>query len=332
MAETLFVTGGGGFLGFALLKALKSEGYQLKTINRGHYPELEKLGVAVLRGDLADYETTLNALRGCDVVFHVAAKPGVWGPYTEFFDANVMATMNVIRACRELGIHRLIYTSSPSVTFAGKSQENVDESAPYPKTFLCAYPETKALAEKLVMEAADSELATVSLRPHLIWGPGDRHLIPRVIDRAQKGRLRLVGEPLNMVDAVYIDNAVDAHIQAFKKLYVGSSISGKAYFIGNDEPIRMDEMINGILEAASLPPLGKRIGVRTAVFVGTLLEKIYTWFRIKGEPPLTRFVALQLSTSHWFNPKAAREDLGYYPKVSMKEGFARLREDLAAKL
>ena len=326
MAETLFVTGGGGFLGQALLKALKSEGYHLKTINRGHYPDLEELGITVLRGDLADYETTRKALMGCDAVFHVAAKPGVWGPYQEFFDANVKTTMNVIRACRELGIRRLIYTSSPSVTFGGHDQTNIDESAAYPKTFLCAYSETKALAEKIVMEANDSELATISLRPHLIWGPGDRHLIPRVIERAKHGRLRLVGEPRNLVDAVYIDNAVDAHIAAFHTLHLGSSVGGKTYFIGNEEPIRMDEMINQILAAANLPPISKRISARTAVIVGTLLELIYHSFGIKSEPPLTRFVALQLSTSHWFNPSAARRDLGYQPRVSMKEGFVILKK------
>lgn len=326
MAETLFVTGGGGFLGLALIKALKERGYAIKTINRGHYPELEALGVTVLRGDLADFETTKNAFQGVSAVFHVAAKPGVWGDYADYFDANVKATMNVIRACRELGIPKLIYTSSPSVTFAGKNQENVDERAPYPQRFFCPYPETKAIAEKLVLEANDRDLATVSLRPHLIWGPGDRHLIPRVIDRARSGRLRLIGRPGNLVDAVYIDNAVDAHILAFEKLAIGSRIAGQKYFIGNDEPTRMDDMINNILATAKIPPIEKRVSVRAALFIGILLEKTYTFFRIKKEPPLTRFVVMQLATSHWFNPQAARDDLGYVPRVSMEEGFRRLAE------
>ncbi len=332
MAETLLVTGGGGFLGMALIKELLTQGYSIKTINRGHYPELEPLGITVLRGDLADYETASHAVQGCDAVFHVAAKPGVWGPYPEYFDANVKATMNILKACREHGVRRLVYTSSPSVTFAGKNQENVDESTPYPKKFLAAYPETKAMAEKLVREANDQDLATVSLRPHLIWGPGDRHLIPRVIDRAKKGRLKLIGSSANLVDAVYIDNAVDAHIQAFQKLSIGASISGRAYFIGNDEPIRMDDIINNILAAAKLPPQTARISYRLAMIIGTLFETVYRWLGIKSEPPLTRFVVLQLSTSHWFNPRAARDELDYHPRVSMKEGFRRLEKSLAETL
>lgn len=328
MAETLFVTGGGGFLGMALIKALLARGFKIKTINRGHYPELEKLGVAILRGDLADYETCKNAFKDCSAVFHVAAKPGVWGPYKDYFDANVVATMNVIRACRELGIEKLIYTSSPSVTFAGEDQENVNEEAPYPEKFFCAYPETKAIAEKLILEANDDDLATISLRPHLIWGPGDRHLVPRVIDRARSGRLRLIGEPGRLVDAVYIDNAVDAHILAYEKLEVGNQVAGQKYFIGNAEPVAMEDMINNILAAANIPAVEKRVSVRLALFVGTLLEKIFAILQIKKEPPLTRFVALQLSTSHWFDPRAAREDLGYIPRVSMAEGFKRLAKDL----
>jgi nucleoside-diphosphate-sugar epimerase len=329
MAETLLVTGGGGFLGMALIKALLSRGYKIKTINRGHYPDLESLGITVLRGDLADYNTARNAVQGCEAVFHVAAKPGVWGPYSEYFDANVRATMNILKACREAGVRRLVYTSSPSVTFAGQNQENVDETTPYPKRYLAAYPETKAMAEKLVLEANDQELATVSLRPHLIWGPGDRHLIPRVIDRAKRGRLRLIGRPGKLVDAVYIDNAVDAHIQALLKLGIGSPISGRAYFIGNQEPVRMDDMINGILAAARLPPLTARISFRLAMILSSAFEAIFRWLRLKREPPLTRFIVLQMSTSHWFNPRAAREELGYEPRVSMEEGFQRLERSLA---
>lgn len=328
MAETILVTGGGGFLGFALLKALKKRGYLLRTINRGHYPDLEALDIQVLRGDLADYPTTLEAVRGVDAIFHVAAKPGVWGPYGEYFDANVKSTMNILRAARELGVKKLVYTSSPSVTFAGEDQENVDESAPIPKNFLCAYPETKALAEQLVLEANSPELATVSLRPHLIWGPGDRHLVPRVLDRARKGRLRLIGKEGNLVDAVYIDNAVDAHINAYDRLTSDSKIAGKAYFIGNAEPIAMDVMINEILRAADLPPIRKRVSVKFALLAASFLEWVYRSFRIKSEPPLTRFVVRQLATSHWFNPEAARRDLGYEPKVDMAEGFARLRASL----
>lgn len=332
MAETIMVTGGGGFLGSALLQSLAKDGHKLRTINRGYYPDLELMDVTVLRGDLADYNVTLEALRGVDTVFHVAAKPGVWGPYEEYFDANVKATLNVLRACLELGIKRLIYTSSPSVTFSGSDQENVDESIPYPKTFLAAYPQTKAQAEQLVLEANDERLATVSLRPHLIWGPGDRHLIPRIINRAQSGRLRLIGRRGKLVDAVYIDNAVEAHRLAYQGLGIGAAISGKAYFIGNNEPWPMEDIINSILNSASLAPVTKRISFRAAWCLAIVMEKFYTFFHIKSEPPLTRFMVAQLNTSHWYNPKASQEELGYFPKISMKEGFAILKTSLNSPL
>lgn len=328
MAETIIVTGGGGFLGSALLKSLKKDGHDLRTINRGIYPELDALGINVLQGDLADYATTLEALRGVDTVFHVAAKPGVWGPYAEYFDANVKATMNILRACRELKIKRLIYTSSPSVTFGGSDQDNVDESVPYPDHYMAAYPETKAKAEQLVLEANDEDLATVSLRPHLIWGPGDRHLIPRVLDKAQKGRLRLIGKATKLVDAVFIDNAVQAHLCAYERLSRDSVIAGKAYFIGNNEPWPMERILNSILSSADMPPVNKRISFRFAWVLATTIEYVYTLLRIKSEPPLTRFMVAQLNTSHWYNPKASQSELGYYPKISMQEGFDLLRKAL----
>lgn len=328
--EKILVTGGGGFLGRALLLELHARGHsELRTINRGSYPELERLGIVCHQGDIADYPTLKKAMEGVDLVFHVAAKPGVWGDYESYHSANVVGTENVLLACRELGIRRLVYTSSPSVVFGGGNQDGVDESVAYPRDFLAAYPKTKAVAERLVLAANGPELATVSLRPHLIWGPGDRHLIPRVLDRARRGRLRLIGDGSPLVDAVYIDNAVEAHLCAMERLSIGSPIAGKIYFVTNQEPWPLARIINGILAAGSLPPLDKQISLRKALVIGQAFEWIYTFFRIRKEPPLTRFVASQLGTSHWYDPKAARDELGYFPRVSMEEGFRRLAKDLA---
>jgi nucleoside-diphosphate-sugar epimerase len=223
----------------------------------------------------------------------------------------------------------LIHTSSPSVVFAGEDQNGVDETVSYPREFLAAYPQTKAVAERLVLSANSPDLATVALRPHLIWGPGDRHLIPRVLDRARRGRLRLIGDGSPLVDAVYIDNAVEAHLCAMERLAFGSPIAGKVYFVTNQEPWPLGRILNRILEAGALPPLKKKIGLRTAWFLGRGFEWIYTFFRIRAEPPLTRFVVAQLGTAHWYDAKAAREELGYVPKVSMEEGFRRLSRSLA---
>jgi nucleoside-diphosphate-sugar epimerase len=324
MAEKILVTGGGGFLGKALIQQLIARGHTIHTLNRGEYPELEAMGVRCFQGDLADPAVVKEAARGCTTVFHVGAKAGVWGEYADYYKANVIGTQNVLLACRSLEIPRLIYTSSPSITFAGRDQEGIDETNPLPSQYMAAYPATKALAEKLVLAASGPELATVSLRPHLIWGPGDNHIIPRLLDRARKGRLRLIGEAGKKVDAVYIDNAVQAHLCAYDRLHKDSSIAGKVYFITNDEPMPLEDIINAILKAAGLPQVNRRIPARAAYILGGAFEFVYRLLRLNQEPPLTRFAASQMSTSHWYNTRAAREELGYQPKVSMQEGFQRL--------
>lgn len=324
----VMVTGGGGFLGGGIVKALLKKGHSVRSLARSCYPLLEESGVEQIRGDLSDMNAVLQAAEGCELVFHVAAKAGVWGSYESYYQANVTGTENVIQACRNLKINRLVYTSSPSVVFGGEDQENVNESAHYPKQFLTNYPKTKAIAEKLVNEANHGQLATVSLRPHLIWGPGDNHLLPRIVARAKAGKLRLVGSQNKLVDSVYIDNAVDAHILAAERLGPSSPIAGKNYFITNDQPMTMAQLINGLLRAAGQPAVERRIPGGLAYAAGTIFEGIYHLLGIQEEPPITRFVARQLTTAHWFDLSAAKQDLGYIPKVSMEEGFRRLETAL----
>jgi nucleoside-diphosphate-sugar epimerase len=328
MAERVLVTGGGGFLGKALIRELLKRGFAVQTLNRNAYPEVEKLGVRCFQGDLADYAAVKKAAEGCSIIFHVGAKAGIWGPYNEFYQANVVGTQNIIRVCRELDISKLIYTSSPSVTFAGQDQEGVDETTPYPAEYNAAYPATKAEAERAVLAANGPSLATVALRPHLIWGPGDQQLLPRLIERARRGRLRIVGSGLKKVDAIFIDNAVTAHICALERLKPGATISGKAYFISNAEPWPIVDIINGLLQSAALEPIRRHIPAFLAYRIGALLEIVYGLFRIRNEPPLTRFVSQQLATSHWYEQKAAREELGYVPRISMREGLQILAESL----
>jgi nucleoside-diphosphate-sugar epimerase len=327
----VLITGGSGFLGRALARTLIQRGHEVRSFSRGSYPELESLGIDVRRGDITDEESVISAVEGCDAVFHVAAKAGVWGPYGEYHRINVSGTKNVINACRKHGIKRLIFTSSPSVVFDGSDQNGVDESEDYPSDFLSHYSETKALAEQLVLKANSDDLATVSLRPHLIWGPGDNHLIPRIIARAKAGKLRLVGDGRNLVDTVYIDNAVNAHILALERLSPGAPISGKTYFITNGEPLPMGDIINRILKAAGLPPVTKSIPADTAYATGAVMEFSYSILGRKEEPLMTKFLAKELSSAHWFDISAARRDLGYNPVVSIDEGMERLKEWLCKK-
>jgi nucleoside-diphosphate-sugar epimerase len=233
-----------------------------------------------------------------------------------------VGTRNVIAACTVGSVETLIYTSSPSVVFDGKDMEGVDESVPYPDRYPAPYPQTKAQAEREVVEASRTGLKTIVLRPHLIWGPGDNHLVPRIIGRAR--HLRRVGDGRNRVDTVYIDNAADAHILAAECLETRPEVSGRIYFISQGEPVPLWEMIDAILEAAGLSPVRKSISLRAARRLGTAMEMLYRFFRIENEPPMTRFVAEELATSHWFDIGAARRDLGYRPAVSTTEGLRRL--------
>ncbi|MBJ6726273.1 NAD-dependent epimerase/dehydratase family protein [Geomesophilobacter sediminis] len=319
------VTGGGGFLGFSLVKQLVARGASVRSFSRGEYQPLANLGVEQLRGDLSNRDAVVAAAKGCDVVFHVAAKAGIWGSFAEYFDANVTGTENVLQACRSNGISRLVYTGSPSVVFDGSDVEGGNESLPYPAHFEANYPKTKAIAEQLVLAANSPALATVSLRPHLIWGPGDNHLVPRIVAKARAGKLRRIGDRPCLVDTVYVDNAAQAHLHAADRLTPGSPIAGKAYFISNGEPLPLWDMVNRILAAADLPPVQRSVPPGVAYAVGTICEGIWNLLKLSGEPPMTRFVARELATAHWFDISAARNDLGYQPEVSIDEGLKRLR-------
>ena len=322
------VTGGGGFLGSRIVRMLLDKGIAIRSLQRSDSPELKKLGVEIIRGDISDRDTVINAAEGCDVIFHVAAKAGVWGDYDDYYQCNVTGTKNIIAACKAHNIQKLIYTSSPSIVFAGEDEDNINESTPYADHFLTAYQETKALAEQMVLAANNKTLATVALRPHLIWGPGDPHLAPRIIERAKAGRLRLVGKQNNLVDSTYIDNAALAHILAAEALETKNNCAGKAYFISNDEPITMKELINRILAAANLPAVTKTIPAKLAYTIGMMMEFVYKIFKMKEEPIMTRFIARQLSCAHWYDLTAAKNDLGYQAKVTIDEGMERLKASL----
>jgi nucleoside-diphosphate-sugar epimerase len=319
------VTGGGGFLGGAIVRRLCERGWDVRALQRGRYDELEALGVEQLRGDIADAKVVDQAVSECDIVFHVAARVEMWGPYEPFHRTNVIGTDNVLTAMRQHGVPRLVFTSTPSVVHGRENTEGADESLPYPDNYEAAYPQTKAMAEMAVLAANDSELATVALRPHLIWGPGDTNLVPQLVARARAGQLRFVGDGSNLVDTVYIDNAVDAHLAAADRLEAGSVCAGKAYFITNGEPWPLREVVNGIITAAGLEPEERTIPLRAAVLAGAVFEAAHRVFPSKSGPRMTPFIARNLATSHWYDISAARRDLGFEPRVSMAEGLRRLQ-------
>ncbi|MBQ7530044.1 NAD-dependent epimerase/dehydratase family protein [bacterium] len=316
------VVGGGGFLGQALVTKLVARGDQVRILARGNYSHLEALGVECLRGDITKKEDVLAATSGVDVVYHTASKAGIWGDFAEYERINVQGTRHILQACLENKVKVLVYTSTPSVIYHPKAKiENIQENVPYPDEFDCAYAQTKAQAEKEVLAANCANLATVAIRPHLIYGPGDTHLIPRVVERALKGQLFQVGDGTNKVDITYVDNAALAHINAFENI---DECAGKAYFISDGEPVVLWDWINELLNKIEAPPIKFRIPFLLTWCLGAVLEFVYKLLKKKEEPKMTRFTAEQLATSHYFNIDNARRDLHYVPEVSGQEGLNKL--------
>jgi nucleoside-diphosphate-sugar epimerase len=321
----VFITGASGFIGGKIAERLIADGRRVRVLSRRPLPALEALGAEVIPGDLDDIHALRRGCASAESVFHVAGRVGVWGPPREFFHVNVEGTRNVISACREAGVPRLIYTSSPSVVYTGGDLRNVDESAPLCLQAPCAYPTSKAAAELEVLAAHDKNFSTVALRPHLVWGPGDKNVVPRVLALAKSGRLKIIGAGENKVDVTHITNVVDAHLLAEGALVQpGSPAGGRAYFITNGEPVILWKWINNLLMELNNPPITKHVSLSTAYAAGSVLEAIWRVLPFKGEPPMTRFVAKEMATDHWFNISAARRDLGYHPLMTVAEGVKDL--------
>jgi nucleoside-diphosphate-sugar epimerase len=318
------VTGGGGFLGRHIVEKLIARGDSVRAMARNRYPEIAALGVEMVQADIQDRDAVFRACTGVDCVFHVAALPLLWGPWEAFHGTNVVGTLNVIDACRARGVGRLVYTSTPSVVFDEGDLENADETRPYPARHGASYPATKAIAERAVVAASGGDLLTASLRPHLVWGPRDNHLIPRIVRRARAGQLMIVGDGRNKVDITYVENAADAHLLAADRLKPGSPVAGQCYFISQGEPVVLWEFLNRLLERLGLPPITRRIPYPAARALGAALETAHSLLGRSGEPRMTRYLAAQLAHSHWFDIGKARRELGYEPRVSTTEGLDRL--------
>jgi nucleoside-diphosphate-sugar epimerase len=352
----VFVTGASGFIGGKLAERLLADGRKVRVLSRRPLPELEALGAEVIPGDLHDRHALERGCRSADTVFHVAGRVGVWGPPDDFFRVNVEGTRNVVAAARDAKVPRLVYTSSPSVVYNGGDLSGVNESAPLCREAPCAYPTSKAAAERLVLGANDKDLATVALRPHLVWGPGDKNVVPRVMALARRGRLKIIGAGRNKVDITHIDNVVDAHLLAEGALLSGSSapfrseagagvtpppnapsvsraplpIGGRAYFITNGEPVVLWDWINTVLRGVGIPEVRRHVPLSVAYAAGGLLEVLWRVGRKSGEPPMTRFVAKEMATDHWFDISTARRDLGYHPLVTVEQGTRELIEHYRA--
>ena len=325
----VLVTGGGGFLGRYIVEQLVARGDQVRVFSRHRYAELDALGVESHTGDLQNQSAVVAACEGMETVFHAAALHGIWGPWKLFHGINTVGTQHVIDGCRKHRVTRLVFTSSPSVVYDGHDHFGADESLPYSTKFLCHYPHSKALAEQAVLSANGQDgLATCALRPHLIWGPRDTQLIPRLIKRAKRGQLRRVGDGKNLISMVYVENAARVHLLAADALSLTSRVAGQVYFINEPEPVNLWDWINTLLGRAGLPPITKSISAGAASTIGTVLEGVHSLFGISAEPRMTRFLASQLGRSHWYRVDKARHDFGFESLVTVEEGLRRLEPEM----
>jgi nucleoside-diphosphate-sugar epimerase len=269
-------------------------------------------------------------MEGVDAVFHVAAKAGVWGSWESYYTANVVGTDNVVAGCRAAGVRHLVHTSTPSVVFNGKPIRGAGREMPYGCNWLCHYAQTKALAEKAALAANGPSLKVVALRPHLIFGPGDPHLLPRVLQSIEAGRLKIVGDGHNRVDVSYVEDVAAAHLDALEALESGAC-AGKAYFVSQGEPVQLWPWLNQVLEGLGRAPLTKRIPLPFAYCAGALAESVWKLTGKTGDPPITRFVAVELAKDHYFNLESTYRDLGYAPEWTMQRALEATIGDLKSR-
>jgi nucleoside-diphosphate-sugar epimerase len=326
----ILVTGGGGFLGSSICRQLAALDHEVIAFQRSPADHLESAGVTSARGSVTAFEELREAAAGCAAVIHTAGKAGVWGDPAEYHHINVDGTENVIRVCRELAIPILVHTSSPSIVHSGGDIGGADESLPIADHFSAPYPESKALAEKRVISANSDSLSTTALRPHLIWGPGDPHILPRLAAKVRGGRLALPG-PDKIIDTIFVENAAQAHVDALVELTNARRCAGKAYFVTNNEPLPQGEIIRRLLAAMGIRVTIRAVPVGIARTAGSLCETAWRTLGLKSEPPVTRFSVEQLSTAHWFDTRAAEQDFGYKPGISIDEGLDLLKKSFISE-
>lgn len=316
----ILVTGGGGFLGSSICRQLTTAGHEVIAFQRSVAEHLKPQGISSVQGDVRNAEAVSNAVDGCDAVIHCAAYAALWGDTDEFNAINVGGTENVLNACRDAGVRGVVYTSSPSVVLNGEDIEGGDESLPLVREPLMPYQASKIAADRMVTEANSSLLRTVVLRPHLMWGPGDPHFLPRLIDRAINDRLFLPA-PESRSDIVFVENSARAHVQALLELCDRGSCAGHAYFITNNEPQIQGEFVLRLLKTVGIDARIRKIPPWVAKLAAGAMESAWRLFRIENEPPMTRFMAAQLSSSHWFDSSAGRRDFGYVAPISIEQGL-----------
>jgi 2-alkyl-3-oxoalkanoate reductase len=320
----VLVTGATGMLGRGVAQALADRGDRVTVLQR--HPA--RLGLPEVLTDISDAESVRRAVSNQDAVIHLAAKVNVVGPEAEYERVNVQGTRAIVNACVTAGVRRLVHVSSPSVAHAGNSLIGRGADPANPVAARGPYARSKAAAELIALGADRGQLAVVAVRPHLVWGPGDTMLVARVVNRARRGRLPLIGSGTALMDSTYVVNAVEALVAALDRCVAAR---GQALVVTNGEPRPVAELLAALCRAAGAPEPTRHVPVRLARVSGTLVESLWGLTqhlrpgRFDDDPPLTRFLVEQMSTAHWFDQRQARQLLQWRPRVSLDEGFAELQ-------
>jgi 2-alkyl-3-oxoalkanoate reductase len=316
----VLVTGVTSLLARTTAEILLARGDEVVCLQRGP----STLAAEQINADIRDTAAVALAAAGCDAIIHAAAKVGVVGSWDDYRAINVDGTNNVLAAARAAGIERLVYVSSPSVAHGGDAIAGLGAEPPILGRKNAFYAESKAMAEQAALAANADGLAVVAIRPHLVWGPGDTQLVGRIVDRAKSGRLALVGGGAALIDTTYITNAAESLVAALDRVRPGAACAGRAYVIANGEPRPIRDLVAGICAAANVPFAPRDVPLAIAKVAGSVVERAWKLTRRTTEPPLTRFLAEQLGTAHWFDPRPAKDDLGWTPRITIDQGLEAL--------
>lgn len=322
----VLLTGSSSLLGAQTVRAMVERGDTVAVLQRRPSEVAGELGLTQHLGDVLDEQVVAAGVAGADTVIHLAARVGVVGTRRQFFDTNVVGTRIMLAAAKQAGVQRFVFVSSPSVAHTGRAIAGCGAQPADPRHAKGEYSKSKALAEREVLAADGAGITTIAVRPHLVWGPGDTQLVGRIIERARQGRLALVAGGRPLIDTTYLDNAVDALVAAADRAAAGH---GRAFIVSNGEPRTVDEMIARICEAAGERPPERSVPRAAAWVAGAAAEAAWKVAGRDDDPPMTRFLAGQLGTAHWFDLRETREVLQWQPTVSLDEGFARLAASFA---
>lgn len=313
----VLVTGASSLIGRHTVARLVARGDSVTTFQRSP----SGLDTAEVLGSITDVEAVARTCAGHDAVIHLAAKVGVTGGWDEFESINVYGTAALLDAARRSGVRGVVHVSSPSVAHRGHALVGADAERAVPSGTRGHYARSKAIAELAALDASSADLAVVAVRPHLVWGPGDTQLVGRIADRARRGRLALVGSGTALIDTTYVDNAADALVAALDRI---EEVAGRVFVVSNGEPRTVHELVERIVSAAGIPWTPRRVPTRLALAGGALAERLWARTGRTDDPPMTAFLAEQLSTAHWFDQRRTRRELGWEPAISLADGFERL--------